>query len=45
MGDTRERASRQIDAMAEKLVAQHLSAYFGKNHALHDVTLKFAANE
>jgi phosphate transport system ATP-binding protein len=30
--------------MPEKLIVRHLNAYFGKNHALHDVNLSFAAN-
>ena len=30
--------------MTDKLIARHLDAYFGKNHALHDVSLGFGAN-
>src|SRR6185437_14785430 len=44
MGDTRERASRPLVAMAEKLVARHLSAYFGKIRAVHDISLGFPTN-
>jgi phosphate transport system ATP-binding protein len=44
MGNARERASRTLDAMAEKLVARHLSAYFGQTRAIHDINLAFPAN-
>jgi phosphate transport system ATP-binding protein len=44
MDDTRERASRPLALMAEKLVARHLSAYFGQVRALHDVNLAFPPN-
>jgi len=30
--------------MPDKLIVKNLNAYFGKNHALHDVSLSFAAN-
>jgi phosphate transport system ATP-binding protein len=30
--------------MPDKLIVRHLDAYFGKNHALHDVSLGYAAN-
>jgi phosphate transport system ATP-binding protein len=44
MDDARERAGRTLDAMAEKLVARHLSAYFGQTRAIHDINLAFPAN-
>ncbi len=44
MGDARQRASRTLDAMAEKLIAQHLSAYFGQLRALQNINLAFPAN-
>lgn len=30
--------------MPDKLIVRNLNAYFGKNHALHDVSLGYAAN-
>jgi phosphate transport system ATP-binding protein len=44
MDDKRERTSRTLVAMAEKLVARHLSAYFGTTRALHDISLAFPNN-
>jgi phosphate transport system ATP-binding protein len=31
--------------MSDKLVARHLNAYFGSNHALHDIDVTISANQ
>ena len=45
MDDTWKRSSGALaEPMPEKLVARHLSAYFGQHRALHDISLGFPQN-